>query len=82
MLTERLTMKTLNALVIKGPGLRAWGARGPTLRAALKLTKCMANILCVKSYNLLASLPHEAWGPVLRTAHKPAECMLYDTKYD
>ena len=48
MLTERLTMKTLNALVIKGPGPRTWGARGPTLRAALKLTKCMANILCVK----------------------------------
>ena len=49
---------------IRGPGPRAWGARGPTLRAALKLTKCMANILCVKLYNLLAAVPREVWGPL------------------
>ena len=48
----------------RGPGPRAWGARGPTLRAAQQPTNCTISHKVCLPYILLASVPREAWGPL------------------
>ena len=49
---------------IRGPGPRAWGARGPTLSAAQQPTNCTISHKVCLPYILLASVPREAWGPL------------------